>query len=593
MSEGSKPGESGAEIRPVPEGYHTVTPWIISRDTARLIEFVREAFGAEEIARVHNEDGTIGHAEFRIGDSVVMGFDAKAEWPDTPASSACTSRMAMRYTGERWRRGHFRDRDDGPVLRRSGRARAGPFWQPLVDPGARRGPRSRGDGAARWDRRSASSDANVQESLDRELGSRTRGPDHVQSRVRWKEHHGLEAGRLKENSIMTETSRQDAGSDRSGSTFPRPTSDDLQDRLARTRWTNELPPDSRGPPDGLSRRVGSTAYRSPTSRTWSSTGETATTGAHGRAKLNAYPQFTTTIDGQNIHFLHVRSPEPDATPLILTHGWPNTVCGVPRSHRSAHRPARSRRDPADAFHVVIPSPPGFAFSGPTTETGWNAYRTAEAWAELMRRLGYDRYGAHGNDAGAIVAPMRAALDPDHVIGVHVNQIFSFPSRGPGRVRGPDPGGHRAPASSCRLRRRDAGLRQGAGVQAAEPRARAGRLARRSARLERPAVRRRAQPRRDPDQRLDLLADQHRGIGGPLLLRKQARRTPDRADHGAHRPGQLRLRLPADPQVRRTRPPNIVSWSEFDRGGHWAAHEAPDLLVDDIRQFFRRFFTSPP
>ena len=85
MSEGSKPDESGAEIQPAPEGYHTVTPWIISRDTAQLLDFVREAFGAEEIARIHNEDGTIGHAEFRIGDSVVMAFDAKEEWPDTPS----------------------------------------------------------------------------------------------------------------------------------------------------------------------------------------------------------------------------------------------------------------------------------------------------------------------------------------------------------------------------------------------------------------------------------------------------------------------------------------------------------------------------
>jgi uncharacterized glyoxalase superfamily protein PhnB len=85
VSEGSKPDESGAEIQPAPEGYHTVTPWIISRDTAQLLDFVREAFGAEEIARIHNEDGTIGHAEFRIGDSIVMAFDAKEEWPDTPS----------------------------------------------------------------------------------------------------------------------------------------------------------------------------------------------------------------------------------------------------------------------------------------------------------------------------------------------------------------------------------------------------------------------------------------------------------------------------------------------------------------------------
>ena len=84
MSEKDNPGEAGAEIRPVPEGYHTVTSWIVSRDTGQLLAFVKEAFGAEEIARVHNEDGTIGHSEFRVGDSIVMAFDAKEEWPDTP-----------------------------------------------------------------------------------------------------------------------------------------------------------------------------------------------------------------------------------------------------------------------------------------------------------------------------------------------------------------------------------------------------------------------------------------------------------------------------------------------------------------------------
>ncbi len=148
------------------------------------------------------------------------------------------------------------------------------------------------------------------------------------------------------------------------------------------------------------------------------------------AKLNEYPQFTTTIDGQNIHFLHVRSSEPGATPLILTHGWPMSVVEYmdvigpltdPRSHAD---------DPADAFHLVIPSLPGFGFSGSTTEKGWNRYRTAKAWAELMRRLGYDRYGAHGNDAGAFVSPELGRIDPAHVVGVHVIQIFSPPATRP-------------------------------------------------------------------------------------------------------------------------------------------------------------------
>jgi hypothetical protein len=95
-------------IRSVPEGYHAVTPWIISRDTARLLDFVKEAFGAEEIARVPNEDGTIGHAEFRIGDSIAMAFDAREGWPDTPGFSACTSREAMPSTNGRLRPGPCR-----------------------------------------------------------------------------------------------------------------------------------------------------------------------------------------------------------------------------------------------------------------------------------------------------------------------------------------------------------------------------------------------------------------------------------------------------------------------------------------------------
>jgi pimeloyl-ACP methyl ester carboxylesterase len=153
------------------------------------------------------------------------------------------------------------------------------------------------------------------------------------------------------------------------------------------------------------------------------------------AKLNEFPQFTTEIDGQNIHFLHVHSPEPDAFPLILTHGWPGSIVEYldvigplsdPRSHGA---------DETDAFHLVIPSIPGFGFSGSTTDTGWNRYRTAVAWAELMSRLGYTRYGAVGNDAGSMISPEVGRVDPEHVAGVHVTQIFSFPSGDPAGFEG--------------------------------------------------------------------------------------------------------------------------------------------------------------
>ncbi|TDB74867.1 epoxide hydrolase family protein [Micromonospora sp. KC723] len=215
--------------------------------------------------------------------------------------------------------------------------------------------------------------------------------------------------------------------------IPQADLDDLTDRLARTRWTEELPADPgatpAGPvPPGWEYGV-PLGYVQRLVERWRTTYDWRA----WEAKLNAYPQFTTEIDGQNIHFLHVRSPEPDATPLILTHGWPTSpvewlnVIGPltdPRAHGG---------DPADAFHLVIPSLPGFGFSGPTRERGWNRFRVARAWAELMRRLGYDRYGAAGNDSGSSVSPEVGRADPERVIGVHVTQVFSFPSGDPAEL----------------------------------------------------------------------------------------------------------------------------------------------------------------
>jgi pimeloyl-ACP methyl ester carboxylesterase len=132
------------------------------------------------------------------------------------------------------------------------------------------------------------------------------------------------------------------------------------------------------------------------------------------AKLNAFPQFTTEIDGQHIHFLHVRSPRPDARPLLITHGYPSSIAEFTQL-------IEALIDPADgpAFHIVAPSLPGYAFSTPLSSTGWSMGRTARAWVELMRRLGYERYGVHGGDVGAGVSGMVAGFDEVHVTGVHV------------------------------------------------------------------------------------------------------------------------------------------------------------------------------
>jgi pimeloyl-ACP methyl ester carboxylesterase len=194
--------------------------------------------------------------------------------------------------------------------------------------------------------------------------------------------------------------------------------DDLRRRLAATRWPDELPGVewSYGVPLGYVREL--VDY-------WRD-------GYDWRAqeaKLNEQPQFVTTIDGQQVHFLHVRSPEPNALPLICTHGWPMSVFEYLDLIGPLSDPAAHGGDPADAFDLVIPSIPGVAFSGPTTAPGWDTSRVARAWVVLMQRLGYERYGAHGNDGGSMISPEVGRLD-HRVVGVHVTQIFSFSSGDP-------------------------------------------------------------------------------------------------------------------------------------------------------------------
>ncbi len=195
--------------------------------------------------------------------------------------------------------------------------------------------------------------------------------------------------------------------------------DDLRSRLGRVRWTSGIP--GSGPGYGVS-----LSWLQSLVEYWRE-------GYDWRsfeARLNSYPQFITEIDGQLIHFLQVKSPEPDALPLILTHGWPGSVAEYLDVIGPLTDPRAHGRDPAIAFDLVIPSLPGFAFSAPLTDRGWGTQRTAAAWAELMRRLGYERYGAAGNDAGSMLSPEIGRLDPERVTGVHVTQVFSFPSGDP-------------------------------------------------------------------------------------------------------------------------------------------------------------------
>ena len=144
------------------------------------------------------------------------------------------------------------------------------------------------------------------------------------------------------------------------------------------------------------------------------------------ARFNKIEQFLTEIDGQSIHFLHVRSPVEDALPLVLTHGWPGSFVEFLEVIGPLADPAAHGGDPADAFHVVVPSMPGYGFSGPTRERGWHPGRIARAWAELMAGLGYDRYVAQGGDWGSLITPQLALADPEHCIGIHVNMLTPIP-----------------------------------------------------------------------------------------------------------------------------------------------------------------------
>jgi microsomal epoxide hydrolase len=190
---------------------------------------------------------------------------------------------------------------------------------------------------------------------------------------------------------------------------------DLRERLARTRW-----------PDALSGSGWSTgtdlAYLKELCAYWRD-------GFDWRAqeaRLNRLEQFTTPIDGERLHFVHQRSKEPGALPLVVTHGWPGGVAEFTQIVGPLSDPAAHGGDPRDAFHVVCPSMPGYGFSGPTHSPGWDIRRVAAASAALMQRLGYARYGAQGGDWGAAASTQLAMLVPERLVGIHLNFVLAGP-----------------------------------------------------------------------------------------------------------------------------------------------------------------------
>lgn len=353
---------------------------------------------------------------------------------------------------------------------------------------------------------------------------------------------------------------------------------DLMDRLERVRWPDE--------PAGVdwSHGVPLDYVRELVDR-WRS-------GFDWRAqeaRLNAQPQFITTIDGQQVHFLHVRSSEPDALPLICTHGWPMSVFEYADLIGPLSDPRAHGGDPADAFHLVIPSAPGIAFSSPTIEPGWDTRRVARAWVELMARLGYERYGAHGNDFGSQVSPEVGRYARDRIVGVHVTQLFSFPSGDPAEFADMSEE-DRAAMQFLEKFASGGGLAYNA-YQSAQPQTLAYAL------QDSPAgwlawVTQLFGRFVEADYILtNASAYWLTNTVGSSLRRyyadahaKKERTEPTTAPTGVAIFAQdfQSIRRFADRDHA-----NIVSWNHYDRGSHFAPHDADDLLVADIRQFFRR------
>jgi epoxide hydrolase len=371
--------------------------------------------------------------------------------------------------------------------------------------------------------------------------------------------------------------------------------DDLHERLDRTRWPDELP--GVGWAYGVPRD-----YLRELARYWRHDYDWRS----AEAELNQWPQFITTIDGANIHFAHFRSPEPDATPLLMTHGWPGSIVEFAGVVGPLTDPRAHGGDPADAFHLVLPSIPGFGLSGPTTQTGWEFKRVAAAFALLMERIGYERYGVQGGDWGSIISRELGRTRPDRVIGVHLNLL-------PNSFQPQEPDPHELAALSPNERERTLASwerikawsreRQGyADIQATRPQTLAysltdspvGQLAwivekfkewTDSKDCPEDAV--------DRDQMLtNVMLYWLTGTAGSSARIYYERAHADywgKPPEPSTAPTALAV-FPQDNFIPlrhiADRTNNIVQWTEHDRGGHFAAMEQPGLLVNDIQRFFR-------
>lgn len=321
------------------------------------------------------------------------------------------------------------------------------------------------------------------------------------------------------------------------------------------------------------------------------------------AEINSFPQFHATIDGADIHVVHLRSPEPDATPLVLTHGWPGSFLEfLPIARKLADPVAHGGRR-EDAFHVVIPSIPGHGFSTLPAGSHWDYGRTARAWTELMTRLGYDEFVAHGGDHGSFISMEIARFAPERVLGVHVNMLLTVPSGDPEEMARL---GTEDMRRLGRLGHFDAEVSGYMKLQSTRPRAvsfafvdspvgQLAWLAEKFAEFSDSA--------QDVEKSLGLEAVvAHAALywltrTAPSSARmfREARGYMQEIFTPGHRPSPLGAPLavlalqgdfaPVRPLAEAAYP-EIVRWTDHPAGGHFASLEAPDVFVDDLRGFAR-------
>jgi epoxide hydrolase len=362
---------------------------------------------------------------------------------------------------------------------------------------------------------------------------------------------------------------------------------DLQDRLRRTRWPDAETVDdwSQGVP---------LSYLQDLCQHWTRRYD----WRRAESRINAIPQFATDIDGVEIHFLHARSPHPGALPLIVTHGWPGSIVEFLKVIGPLTDPVAHGGDAADAFDVVCPSLPGYGFSGKPSVTGWGVGRIAAAWAEVMARLGYGRYGAQGGDWGSAVTSALGRQDPHHLAGIHLNMpVVPLGSIDVGAMT---PAEQEALASLADFRKWGSGYSK---QQSTRPQTLGYGLA------DSPVgqcawIVEKFQAWTDCDGHPENVFTRDELLDNVMLYwltgsaASSARLYWESYDAGfggsGHRPIDVPTGCSIFPKevVRISRRlaetgfSDIRYWNQLDRGGHFAAFEQPELFVDELRSAFR-------